>query len=124
MVLFAYREISQETTGFSPFELLYLRDVIGPMDILLKGQWIATQLEENDITSYVLLLHQRMEEHHQNWKKAQTEQKQWYDWHVQEKSYIPGNQVLQLLPDSTQKFKAWWQGPYRIKKELEVSTMS
>ena len=45
LVLFAYREIPQETTGFSPFELLYSRDVKGPMDIL-KNQWIATQPEK------------------------------------------------------------------------------
>ena len=121
LILFAYREIPQETTGFSPFELLYSRDVKGPMDIL-KDQWIATQPEENDITSYVLSLRQRMEEAHevaqQNWKKAQIKQKQWYDQHAREKSYIPGDQVLLLLPDSTQKFKAQWQGPYRIKKRI------
>ena len=49
------------------------------MDVL-KDQWIATQPEENDITSYVLSLHQHMEEAHeiarQNWKKAQIKQKQ------------------------------------------------
>ena len=121
LVLFAYREIPQETTGFSPFELLYSRDVKGPMDIL-KDQWIAAQPEENDITSYVLSLCQCMEEAHeivqQNWKKTQIKQKQWCDQHAREKSYIPGDQVLLLLPDSTQKFKAQWQGPYRIKKRI------
>ena len=33
-VLFAYREVKQESTGFSPFELLYGRTVRGPMTIL------------------------------------------------------------------------------------------
>ncbi|KAK7089611.1 hypothetical protein V1264_025097 [Littorina saxatilis] len=33
-VLFAYREVPQESTGFSPFELLYGRTVRGPMAIL------------------------------------------------------------------------------------------
>ena len=91
------------------------------MDIL-KDQWIATQPEENDITSYVLSLRQCMEEAHviaqQNWKKVKIKQKQWYDQHAREKSYIPGDQVLLLLPDSTQKFKAQWKGPYRIKKRI------
>ena len=79
LVQFDYREIPQKTTGFSPFKLLYSRDVKGPMDIM-KDQWIATQPEENDNTSYVLSLHQHMEEAHeiaqQNWKKAQIKQKQ------------------------------------------------
>lgn len=37
-VLFAYREVSIETTGFTPFELIYARHVRGPLDIL-KEQW-------------------------------------------------------------------------------------
>ena len=61
LVLFAYRKIPQETTGFSPFKLLYSRDVKGPMDVL-KDQWIATQSKENDITSYVLSLYQHIKE--------------------------------------------------------------
>ena len=35
-VLFAYREVPQESTGFSPVELLYGRQVRGPMQILKK----------------------------------------------------------------------------------------
>ena len=33
-LLFAYREVSQGSTGFSPFKLLYGRCVRGPLDIL------------------------------------------------------------------------------------------
>ena len=32
--LFAYREVKQDTLGFSPFELIYGRTVRGPMSIL------------------------------------------------------------------------------------------
>lgn len=35
-VLFAYRKVPNETTGFHPFELLYARQVRGHLDIL-KG---------------------------------------------------------------------------------------
>ena len=37
-LLFAYREVPQASTGFSPFDLLYGRDVRGPLDIL-KEVW-------------------------------------------------------------------------------------
>ena len=37
-VLFAYREVPQELTGFSPFQLLYGRSVTGPGTIL-KELW-------------------------------------------------------------------------------------
>ena len=33
-LLFAYKEVPQSSTGFSPLELLYGRQVLGPLDIL------------------------------------------------------------------------------------------
>ena len=36
-VLSAYREIPWSTTGFSPFELLYGREVRGSLDVLKRG---------------------------------------------------------------------------------------
>ena len=44
-VLFAYREVKQDTLGFSPFELLYGRTVTGPMAIL-RGLWSKEIPEE------------------------------------------------------------------------------
>ena len=38
-LLFAYREATQESTGISPFQLLYGRHVRGPLTIL-KQLWI------------------------------------------------------------------------------------
>ena len=49
-VLFAYREVPQVDTGFSPFELLYGRTVRGPMQVF-KELW--TQPEETELqTTY------------------------------------------------------------------------
>ena len=36
-LLFSYREVPQASTGFSPFELLYGREVRGPLDILRES---------------------------------------------------------------------------------------
>ena len=36
-ILFAYREVPQALTGFSPFELVYGQDVRGPLDVLKEG---------------------------------------------------------------------------------------
>ena len=33
-LMFAYKEVPQESPGFSPFELLYGRSIRGPMTIL------------------------------------------------------------------------------------------
>ena len=32
-VLFTYREVPQATVRFSPFDLLYRRDIRGPLDV-------------------------------------------------------------------------------------------
>nr|XP_045590945.1 KRAB-A domain-containing protein 2-like [Procambarus clarkii]XP_045624418.1 KRAB-A domain-containing protein 2-like [Procambarus clarkii] len=62
-VLFAYREVPQASTRFSPFELLYGRTVKGPLHVL-KNLW-----EEEDCTpetkttyEYVIDLRNRLEE--------------------------------------------------------------
>ena len=44
-VLFAYREVPQASTGFSPFELLYRQTVRGPMQ-LLKELWTRENTSE------------------------------------------------------------------------------
>jgi transposase InsO family protein len=51
-VLFAYREVPQETTGFSPFELVYGREVRGSLDVI-KESWEIMEPSEN-VASHVL----------------------------------------------------------------------
>ncbi|KAL5516832.1 hypothetical protein EMCRGX_G002255 [Ephydatia muelleri] len=59
-VLFAYREVPQASTGFSPFELVYGRQVRGPLDIL-KETWEApSQGSDESIVSYVLSVQERL----------------------------------------------------------------
>ena len=52
-LLFAYREVPQSSTGFSPFELLYGREVRGPLDVL-RDQWEANEKSEESVISYVI----------------------------------------------------------------------
>ncbi len=72
-VLFAYREVPQATLGFSPFELLYGRDVRGPLDVL-KEEWIQNPETEADVLSFVMEVKNQME-----LAKEQTKQKEYYD---------------------------------------------
>ena len=59
-ILFAYREVPQSSTGFSPFEMVYGRDVRGPLDILKEG-WIGGKPGGDDIITYVTQIHERLE---------------------------------------------------------------
>lgn len=82
-VLFAYREVPQASTGFSPFELLYGRTVRGPMQVL-KELWTEAETPEvRNTYEYVLNLRNRLEETCQlareSLREAQGKYKHHYD---------------------------------------------
>ena len=114
-VLFAYREVPQASTGFSPFELLYGRPVRGPLDVL-RETWEETTSGNESVVSYVLTMRDaKMSELVQeNLERAQATQKKWYDRTARAREFTPGDKVLVLLPTSTNKLRAQWQGPYTV----------
>ena len=120
-LLFAYREVPQASTGFSPFELLYGRNVRGPLDIL-KESWEADRRGPESVVSYILMIQDRLTQLrdivHENLKDAQRTQKEWYDRHARNREFQPGDQVLVLLPTSTNKLLAEWRGPYPIERKI------
>eukprot|EP00731_Ephydatia_muelleri_P003291 Em0001g3291a len=124
-LLFAYREVPQATTGFSPFELMYGRHVRGPLDIL-KETWKASKRSGEMVISYVLTVQQKLammsELVSENCKEAQMTQKRWYDQSARKREFMEGDQVLVLLPTVTNKLMAKWQGPYCVKAKVTPVT--
>lgn len=122
-LLFAYREVPQASTGFSPFELVYGWQVQGPLD-LLKKSWErpAEASSEVGIVQYVLRMRDRLDQYREeaaeNLRQAQKAQKLWYDQYARHREYQPGQKVLLLLPTSTSKLLAKWQGPYVITRKM------
>ena len=49
-----------------------------------------------------------------NVEGAQKCQKNWYDRNARERELLSGEEVLVLLPTSSNKLSAQWQGPYRV----------
>ena len=120
-VLFAYREVPQSTTGFSPFELIYGRDIRGPLDVLKEG-WIQDNPEQDDIVSFVNRVYQRLEDAkeiaHKNMEQVQEKQKKWYDQKARDLKLRNGDQVLVLIPTRTEKLLAKWKGPYTVLRQV------
>ena len=58
-LLFAYREVPQASTGFSPFELLYGRQVRGPLDILKESREASPKSSES-VVSYALAMQEKL----------------------------------------------------------------
>ena len=81
-LLFAYREVLQASTGFSPFELLYGRAVQGPLDIL-RETWQTDHQSDESVLSHVLAMREKLahmtELVESNLKQAQKQQKHWHD---------------------------------------------
>ena len=59
-ILFAYREAPQESTGFSPFEFLYGRDIRGPLDVI-KEEWETNPKSNESVISHIMLMWDRLE---------------------------------------------------------------
>jgi len=77
-LLFAYREVAQESAGFSPFELLYGRAVRGLM-FILKELWTKEGSGGEDSYQYVFELREKLEDTlkiaHEELQKAQQKGK-------------------------------------------------
>ena len=116
-LLFAYREVPQASTGFSPFELLYGWQVRGPLDIL-KESWQEDRKSNESVVSYVMGVQEKLAKLsglvRENLAAAQKQQKQWDDCNTREREFQSGQRVLVLLHTSSNKPLAEWQGPYTI----------
>ena len=121
-LLFAYREVPQASTGFSPFQLLYGRHVRGPLDIV-REIWEGDQeAEPTNVLTYVLKMHDCLMSMtnlvQANLTAAQEKQKTFYDRTAHERKFQAGDQVLLLLPTSPKKLQAAWHGPYTVIRKV------
>ena len=116
-LLFAYREVPQGSTGFSPFELLYRRRVRGPLDVL-PDTWMGQKDDEDISTPLVVEMRRRLQEMmgiaQANLKKAQDKQKKIYDRNTRNRTLNAGNKVLVLLPNPQHPLRLEWRGPYEV----------
>ncbi|XP_064389549.1 uncharacterized protein LOC135337548 [Halichondria panicea] len=129
-LLFSYREVPQESTGFSPFELLYRHRVRGPLDVIREG-WTEERSPEFPVIAHVVQMRDRLEEMmeivQETTSKAQQKQKRYYDKGTKKRELKAGDQVLVLLPKDENKLKLEWVGPYKVLRavtpvDYEVAT--
>ena len=118
-LLFAYRELPQESTGFAPFELLFDQTVPGQMQIL-RQLWTKDNTLEEIKTSYqyVFELREKIEETlkiaRKELEKAQRKYKVYYDSSTKRRAFSAGDKVLILLPTESNKILMRWRGPFSV----------
>ena len=121
--LFSMREVPTDTSGFSPFELLYGRQARGPLGILHE-MWSNGELSKDTQNSYQFLLdlRSRLEETAQiaaeNTNIAMKQYKTYFDARSTNRSFIAGDEVLVMLPDNSNKLLLAWQGHYKVLKKV------
>lgn len=126
-LMFAYREVPQASTGFSPFELLFGHEVRGPLT-LLKEIWEGYKgsKEPGKVVSYVLQMREKLDKitalAQRNMAAAQHQQRTWYDRTARERGFDPGQKVLVMLPTKESKLLAKWQGPFEVIQKLCSTT--
>ncbi|KAL3875881.1 hypothetical protein ACJMK2_033790 [Sinanodonta woodiana] len=115
--LFCYREVPHESTGFSPFELLYGWPVRWPIGILMDVFTGEGEMKMS-VVEHVQSIRQQLAEVSELVKENLTEchkkVKSWHDKNATKREFWPEDEVLGLLPSDASKMKAHWKGPYRV----------
>ena len=125
-LLFAYREVTQESTEFSPLELFYWRAVRGPM-FILKELWIkeVEALEVKNSYQYVFELREKLEDTlkiaHEELQKVQQKGKHYHDRKTKVSKFQPGDKVPVLLPTVHNKLLMQWKRPYEVSAVVGIN---
>ena len=119
-VLFAYREVPNQTTGYSPFELMYGREVRGLADVI-ADRWTG----DDDRTREYLFVHDYTEKLKStiqdacrlaasNAESNLDRYRLIKNEHTAPRMFEKGEDVLVLLPRDGNNLYMRYQGPYKI----------
>ena len=116
-VLSAYRWSIHESSGHTPFELVYLREPRQPLDTrLAKAEQKYT--DPNDYRTQLLQgMHKVRQLALQNIERAQQKQKQQYDFHSRQRHFKVGAQVLVKIRPKQEKFQPKYKGPFVVVQQ-------
>ncbi|VDI08573.1 Hypothetical predicted protein [Mytilus galloprovincialis] len=118
----AIRATENRQTGFTPNFMVFGKENIQPIDLVLGLDAPNRTREQKELTDYIKILRETLTEVHvlarENIKMAQWRQKRDYDLNVNCKVYKVGDTVFKI--DSARKvgvcpkLKAPWKGPFVV----------
>lgn len=119
-LLLAARGVTQESTGFSPNDLVFGHKVRGPL-ALLCDQWKETEIPKN-LIDYVNGFRHRLYAAgvlaNQKLSSAQCKMKRVFDRRAESREFSVGDRVLALLPIVTSPLQAKFSGPYEVVQQV------
>ena len=119
-VLYAVRSTVQESLGFSPYQLLFGREIRGPLK-LLKESWVSSD-NTVDLTEYTCNLKMKLNEVHKlaksNLSKVQSKMKSNFDKKSESRAFMPGDKVLLFMPSRRLPLQCKYEGPFLVLKKI------
>uniref|UniRef100_A0A3B4ZKQ1 Gypsy retrotransposon integrase-like protein 1 n=1 Tax=Stegastes partitus TaxID=144197 RepID=A0A3B4ZKQ1_9TELE len=119
-LLLAAREAVQESTGFSPNDLVFGHSVRGPLSVL-KDSWVKAEPPKN-LIDYVNGFRHRLViaggMAREKLRVSQDTMKNIYDRHTERHEFSPGDQVLMLRPVVGSPFQAKYTGPCTVAEKI------
>ena len=119
--LFACRDAVSSSTGFTPVELLYGKNVHGPLDVL-RNQWVPTSKTPKSAIDWITDRKEMIQTMHYvaigNEQEAKDYSKHRNDVKARNRDFPKGIKVLVFAPIVTgtrsDKLADRWQGPFTI----------
>jgi len=118
-LMFAVRDTPQDSTGFTPFELLYGRSVRTPMTIL-KELWTGEVEDQENVSTYQYVIdpRERIEETcalaKEQLAETQKKNQKYSNRRARNRELQQGDLVLLLLPTEGNKLTLSWRGPFTV----------
>jgi len=113
--MLAAREVTQESTGFSPNDLVFAHQVRGLLAVI-HDQWTDAEPSTN-LSGYVLgfrRLFSAWRVAREQLEGTQGKMKGLFDRRAERRTFSVGDQVLALLPVVGSPFQAKYVGPYKV----------
>jgi len=120
-ILFACRSAPHSNTGYSPFELIFGRQLRGPLDIVHEG-WIGGELKLSSVIEWINNLKDKLALVWEVAVESESTAKQKMAHRSEEtaraRSFSPGDQVLVRVVDPGGKLGDRWEGPFEIVNKI------
>ena len=119
--LFAYRDTPHCVTGYPPFELMFGRDIKGPLE-LMRSSWVEGKVDGMRLCDWVKEIRQKMcamaEVVREKEVIAKGDMKWIYDRRAKEVEFKEGGLVLVHKPGIACKMDGAWDGPFQVKRQI------
>ncbi|GFW77991.1 retrovirus-related Pol polyprotein from transposon 412 [Trichonephila clavipes] len=120
-IILALRTVSHESTGYTPSELVYGKNLRTP-ETLVMEHWMEPEEEGDLVTEYMFKLINRLKRCQEvainKMEEMQVKRKTWYDKNAVKREFKDGDLVLVLSTSRANKLAVQWIGPGTILNKI------